>query len=312
MENEHTMNVRLPLAGLLVAALVSAALAGCGSATDATSTSSRGACPVDPISVVVTVDQWGDIVDQLGGDCARVTTIIKGSAANPHDYEPTPGDSAKFEGAQLVVLNGLDYDPWANKAIETLSAKPAVIDGGKVVRLKDGDNPHIWYGPEFVRRVAAAVTAGLKKLAPKAASYFDEQHIVWQTSMKPYDEEIAKIRAVATGTTYGASEPVFDYLADAVGMTRTTPQGYQNSALNDADPSPADVAEFEQSLRNDKITVFVYNTQTEGPTPAQIRGVAEAARVPVVEVTETVPPGTDSFVMWQVKQLESLARALGT
>jgi zinc/manganese transport system substrate-binding protein len=60
---------------------------------------------------VVTVDQWGDIVSDLAGACGEVTTIIKSSSIDPHDYEPTPADSAKFDRAKLVVVNGLDYDP---------------------------------------------------------------------------------------------------------------------------------------------------------------------------------------------------------
>lgn len=292
--------------------LVPIVLAGCGSDNETTTSSApTGACPTDPVSVVVTVDQWGDIADQLGGDCAKVTTIIKSSSADPHDYEPTPGDTARFESAELVVLNGLDYDSWADKAIETLDDRPAVVDGGAVVGLEKGDNPHIWYGPDYVRQVSAAVSAELKKLAPEAASYFDDRQTAWRTSMQPYDDEITRIRAVAAGRTYGASEPVFDSMADALGLTSGTPQGYRNAALNESDPSPADVAEFEQSLRDNTIDVFVHNTQTEGPTPAQIRGVADEAKVPVVEVTETVPPGTDSFVEWQVTQLQSLATALG-
>jgi zinc/manganese transport system substrate-binding protein len=290
--------------------LATSVLAGCGS-DDTTTSASKGACPTDPVSVVVTVDQWGDIVEQLGGDCTTVTTIIKSSAADPHDYEPTPGDTAEFESAQLVVLNGLDYDHWANKAIDALDDKPSVVDGGEIVGLEEGDNPHIWYGPDYVRQISEAITTELKQLAPDAADYFDEQQTAWRTAMKPYDDEIEKITAVAAGKTYGATEPVFDYLADAVGMTSGTPRGYQNAALNESDPSPADVAEFEQSLTDQTINVLIYNTQTEGPTPEQLRGVAEDADVPVVEVSETVPPGTDSFVEWQVQQLKSLAAALG-
>jgi zinc/manganese transport system substrate-binding protein len=56
--------------------------------------------------------------------------------------------------------------------------------------------------------------------------------------------------------------------------------------------------------------VLVYNTQTEGPGPQQLRSVAEAAGVPVVEVTETVAPGAPSFVDWQTAQLRSLREAL--
>ena len=56
--------------------------------------------------------------------------------------------------------------------------------------------------------------------------------------------------------------------------------------------------------------VLIYNTQTEGSIPEQIRATAEGASVPVVEVTETVPESAASFARWQVDQLESLAQAL--
>ncbi len=304
---KHT-RLLLPLLALTLVSL------GCSTDSDTASTDSSidpGNCPATPVAVVVTVDQWGDIVEQLGGDCAQVTTVIEGSSADPHDYEPTPGDTAKFEDAQLVVVNGLDYDHWAEKAVDGLNPAPAVVDGGKVVGLEEGDNPHIWYGPEYIQQISSAITTQLKKLAPEASDYFNEQAAAWQTAMKPYENQITAITAVAAGKTYAATEPVFDYMADAVGLASATPQGYQNAALNESEASPADIAEFEKALSDGSIDVLLYNSQTEGATPEQIREVAEEAKVPVVEVSETVPPGTSSFVKWQMDQLKSLATALG-
>ena len=299
--------------GWVSATLVTALLlASCGS--DAVSSDAAepiGDCPTTPMQVVVSVDQWGDIVEELGGDCAVVTTIVKGSAADPHDYEPSPADSAEFERADLVVVNGLDYDHWSEDAIATLDPPPAVVNAGEVVGLSEGDNPHIWYGPDYVAEVADAVTTELQELSPDASEYFAERLTEWQTSMQPYDEEIEKIRAVSAGKNYGATESVFEYMATAVGLEDVTPQGYRNAAANESEPGPADVAEFRTALEQSEVSVLVYNTQTEGPGPEQIRSTAESADVPVVDVTETVPPGTDSFVEWQVTQLRALAAALG-
>ena len=94
-------------------------------------------------------------------------------------------------------------------------------------------------------------------------------------------------------------------------MVDATPQGYQQAAANETDPSPADIAAFEAALKDGSMAVLVYNTQTEGSVPEQLRGVAEGADVPVLEVTESVPPGEDSFVVWQIVQLQQLAQALG-
>jgi zinc/manganese transport system substrate-binding protein len=302
--------MRRPAWTLLAVVMGAGALAACSSGTT-TETQPVGDCPTAPVPVVVSVDQWGDIVSQLAGDCGAVTTIIKSSSADPHDYEPTPSDTAAFTDAKLVVMNGLDYDPWVDKAIETLDEKPDVVDGGGVVGLHDGDNPHIWYGPGYVYEVADAVTTQLRELAPESAAYLDARHTAWRASMAPYDAAIAKIKPLAAGKPYGATEGVFDYMAEAVGLVDKTPQGYQNAAANESDPAPGDVNEFQQALATGKMSVLIFDTQTEGSVPDQVRDEAKRADVPVVDVTETVPPGAKSFVSWQVEQLVHLATALG-
>ncbi len=304
--------VRLRM-GLVAAAIGVLLLSACSS-SGANSVSSRpkGNCPTAAVPVVVSVDQWGDIVHQLAGDCGSVTTIFKSTSADPHDYEPTPADNAEFTGAKLVVVNGLDYDPWADKAVATLDTRPAVVNGGKVVGLENGDNPHIWYGPEYVYKIATAVTKQLEQLQPKDAHYFELRHDAWRSSMQAYDAEIATIKPTAAGKTYGATEGIFDYMAKALGLTNKTPEGFQRATANESDPAPGDVNDFEQSLAHRKMTVLIYNTQTQGAIPEQLRSKAEAAKVPVVNVTESVPPKFSTFEAWQVSQLKSLATALRT
>jgi zinc/manganese transport system substrate-binding protein len=285
---------------------------GAGSASGGPSptTVAGDPCPVESIRVVVSVNQWGDVVQQLGGRCTEVTTIINGGDVDPHDFEPTPADSAAFEKADLVVVNGLDYDHWAEDAAAS-AGSPPVVNAGEVVGLTEGDNPHIWYGPQYVEQVSAAVTAELKALEPAAASYFDTRATLWADQLKPLLDEIATLKATAAGKTYAATESVFDDTAEAIGLEDVTPSGYRNAAANESEPAPGDVKAFEDLLRGDTVNVLVYNTQTEGSVPEQLRSVAEGAEVPVVEVTESVPPGQASFVAWQLAQLKALGEALG-
>jgi zinc/manganese transport system substrate-binding protein len=298
--------------GMVLGIACAVLLGACGSSDDSGATGKpKGDCPTAPVPVVVSVDQWGDIVDQLAGDCGDVTTVFKSSSADPHDYEPTPADNAKFTGAKLVVENGLDYDPWADKAVASLDTKPAVVNGGKVVGRENGDNPHIWYGPDYVYKIADAVTSKLEALQPEDARYFEQRNRAWRTSMAPYDAAIAKIKPAAAGKTYGATEGIFDYMANALGLSNKTPAGYQRATANESDPSPGDVNDFEQALATKRITVLIYNTQTQGAIPEQVRTKAEAAKVPVVNVTESVPPKFGTFEAWQVSQLKDLATALG-
>ncbi len=263
------------------------------------------------MNVVVSVDQWGDIVSELGGQCVNVTTILASSSVDPHDYEPSPADAAVFSHAQLVVLNGVDYDSWAAKLAATSAPNAPVVDAGRVTGTAEGANPHLWYKPPAVTAVADAVTAELTKLQPKATDYFRAQRSLLTTALDPYNGLLDKIKAAASGKSYAATETVYDYQAQALGLVNKTPPGYQAASANETDPSPADIAGFTKALTDHQVDVLIYNTQTEGSIPEQIRAAAEKAGVPVVNVTETVPPGVKSFETWQDDQLTALAKALG-
>ena len=314
--------------GLAVAALLAAALplAACGSdkstqqaqsstgesptATADTAAAAQG-CPTTPVDVVVSVDQWGDIVSELGGACANVKTVLASSSVDPHDYEPSPSDAASFANAKLVVVNGADYDHWASDLAATSAAAAPVVSAAEVTKTTDGANPHLWYSPSAVTAVADAVTAELIKIDPKAESYFKDQRMTFTTQLQPYTTLIDKIKAAAAGKASAATESIFDYQAEAMGLVNKTPEGYQRAAANESDPSPADIEAFRSALAGRQIDVLIYNTQTEGAIPEQIRTAAEQAGVPVIDVTETVPPGVTSFMMWQDEQLTALAKALG-
>jgi zinc/manganese transport system substrate-binding protein len=299
-----------------VAVVVAALAGGVGGCSSGSGRATRDAssyppCPVDPLDVVVTVEQWSDVVGQLAGDCGRVTTIIQGADVDPHEFEPTPADNLAFTRADLVVLNGLGYDHWAENVLDTVSPDPAVVDAGSVVGLAEGDNPHVWYGPTYVQQVSDAVSRELAQLSPDAAAYFEQRSEAWTSSLQPYLDEVAAVRALATGTPYGATESVFDDMAAAVGLVDETPEGYRAAAANESDPAPGDINAFQEALRAGRMAVLVHNTQTEGSVPEQIRQVAESAGVPVVEVTESTPSDVDGFVDWQISQLRALAAALG-
>ncbi|MEW5812588.1 MAG: zinc ABC transporter substrate-binding protein [Actinomycetota bacterium] len=322
-----TLPARLAAAAIALASPI--ALAACGSsdqpaASSTTNPGADGACPTTPVKVVVSVDQWGDIVSQLGGACATVTTVLAGSSVDPHDYEPAPSDATLFDGAQLVVLNGGHYDEWAAKLAASSDPDAPVVNAVDLGTGHGGDhpdeaghdhagegNPHVWYSPTVVGEVADAVTAEFKKLAPDASAYFDERHTGFTNVMKPYDDEIAAIKAGAAGKSYAATESVFDDMAAALGLQDRTPEGYRLASANESEPAPADLDAFLRLLGDRGVDVLIYNTQTEGSVPEQIRAAAEKAGVPVVDVTETVPPNTESFQTWQVGQLTSLAKALG-
>ena len=299
----------------VVAALATLGLAACtGAAGDgaAVATGDPAACPGKVVDVVVSVSQWGEVAHALGGDCANVTTIVASAAVDPHDFEPGTAALAAFSDADLVVLNGAGYDHWAQDAVATVDPHPSVVSAAEVAGVAEqGDDPHLWYSPEVVQEMSTAVSQALADLAGADASeYLAQQAAAWAEDRTPYEEAIASVSAVAAGHTFAATEPVFDRMAAAVGLTDATPPGYRRASSNDSDPAPGDLTAFESALADGSIDVLVYNTQTSGTVPEQLRSAAERAGVPVVEVSESPTDPDGSFVAWQVGQLTELSKAL--
>ena len=316
---------RRPAAVLALSCLVTLGLAACSgdAGSDDGRTTSEGDpanCPGEAVDVVASVAQWGQIAAELVGDCGTVTTIVASSAVDPHDFEASTGDIAAFSEADLVVVNGADYDGWATSAVETLDSPPVVVSAAEVAGVEtgghsgedghDATDPHLWYDPAVVPETAAAITAALTELSPDAADHFAERATAWTADLEPYDALVTALRESAAGRTYAATETVFDRMAAAVGLTDVTPEGYRRAASNESEPAPGDLAEFEAALADGDVDVLLFNSQTSGGIPEQLRSAAEDAGVPVVEVTESPVDPDGSFVEWQSAQLSALSDAL--
>src|SRR5690348_13990639 len=78
-------------------------------------TSSTGAVP--KLAVVATINAWGSIASQLGGDGVQATSIIANPDTDPHSYEASAADARKVADAKVVVENGIGYDAWADKML---------------------------------------------------------------------------------------------------------------------------------------------------------------------------------------------------
>jgi zinc/manganese transport system substrate-binding protein len=264
--------------------------------------------------VAATINAWGSIATQLGGDRVQETSIITNPDTDPHDYEPAAGDGRTIADAKVVVENGIGYDSWADKLIASNpNADRIVVNVGETVGVPGDGNPHQWYSPDSVIKVANAITAAYQKADPNDAAYFDQQNQQFlNQGLGQYHQQIAGIKAKYAGTPVGASESIFSPLSDALGLNLITPAGFLKAISEGADPSPADKATIDQQISTKTIKVYVINSQNSTP---DIQAQADAAKkqgIPVTTVTETLSPANTAFQDWQSAQLTSLENALHT
>src|SRR5664279_2072524 len=75
------------------------------------------AAAAEPVSVVAAENFYGDVARQIGGPFVAVTSILSSPDQDPHLFEAAPSTARQLAGAQIVILNGADYDPWMEKLL---------------------------------------------------------------------------------------------------------------------------------------------------------------------------------------------------
>jgi zinc/manganese transport system substrate-binding protein len=261
------------------------------------------------IRIVAAESVYGDIARQIAGDRAAVASIISNPDQDPHLFETTPRIARALADADIVVLNGAGYDPWAEKLLEAAPRpKRTAITVADLVNRKAGDNPHLWYDPPTAPALAKAVADALARADPAHAAEFASRLDKFLTSLVPIQEKIAAIRAKYAGAPVTATEPVFGYMAAALGLDMRN-ERFQLSVMNDTEPSARDVAAFEDDLRARKVKVLFFNKQVADKLTRRLLDIARASHVNVVGISESEPSGM-TFQDWMRSQLEATEKAL--
>ena len=282
-------------------------LSACGaSATGSGSTSSSAV-----INVVAAENFYGDIVKQLGGSHVSVKSILSDPNVDPHEYESNVQTGIAVSKAQFVIENSGGYDGWMDKL---LSASPnsnrVVLKGFDIAQVKLPDNEHVWYSIVNVQTIAQAITAALKKLDAADAATFDSNLQTFKQSLVPVQHKIDEIKAKYAGTPVGLTETIYLYQAGPLGLNVLTPFAFQKAMAEGNDPPADSVVTAENQISKHQIKVLIYNEQTVTPSTTKLENDARAQHIPIVPVTETMPPGK-TYQTWMLGQLKTLEQDLG-
>lgn len=261
------------------------------------------------VKLVAAENFYGNVAHQIGGLQVKVVSVLNNPDQDPHLFETSPAVLRQLAAARIVIYNGADYDPWMDKLLKA-TPKPGriVIVAADLVHKKAADNPHLWYDPATMPAVARALAAALSRSDPAHAADFQARLETFLASLKPLNDKISAIRKKYAGAPVTASEPVFGSMATALGLKMRN-EKFQLSIMNDTEPSARDVAAFERDLKEHKVRVMFYNKQATDKIVQHLVEIARAAKVPVVGVTETVPPGM-TFQQWMASELSDTEKAL--
>ena len=286
--------------------VVSLLFASCTSGPSANGSSSG------VIKAVGAENEYANVLSQIGGKYVRVSSILNNPNTDPHTFEASPGVARELSQAELIVQNGAGYDGFMN-TIETGSpnAKRKVIVVQKVLGLPNGTpNPHLWYSPKTMPAVASVMVSDLSELDPSHKAYFQARLRAFDVSLRPWFDAIAAFKAKYPGTPVATTEPVADYMLEAMGMDNLTPFTFQADIMNGVDPAPEDITLETGFFTKHEVKVFCYNEQVVDPLTISIRQTAQSAKVPVVGVYETMPTPGYNYQSWMLAEVTAIKAAV--
>jgi zinc/manganese transport system substrate-binding protein len=269
----------------------------------------------DPPGVIVAVgaeNEYANVIQQVGAKYVQVSAIMSNPNTDPHTFEASASVAREVSAAQLVVQNGVGYDTFMN-TIENAapnSARKVIVVQDLLGLPTDTPNPHLWYKPATMPAVANAVAADLSALQPAHASYFKANAAAFIASLTAWNNAIAAFKAKYPDTPVATTEPVADYMLQAVGADNMTPWALQADIMNGTDPSAQDVAVQRALFTQHKVKVFLYNQQVTDSLTESFIALAQANGIPVVGVYETMPvPGYD-YQSWMLAEVRDLQKAV--
>jgi zinc/manganese transport system substrate-binding protein len=303
--------------------------------------------PFDGMTIVSSTNVWGDIAKSVAGDGVRVISIIDSFGQDPHSYEASARDQLAVNEADIVVANGGGYDSFIDvladaaggfeilyaylpdeHSEEEATAEESTEDGHDhghenehseeeataEESTEDGhdhghENEHVWYDFHVVEDFATRLAEQLGTLDPDGATEYAENLVEFLGEMERLQDDVAMAGQNYQGYSVLSSEPVADYLIDALGFENVTPSEFSQAIEEETDLSPKVLLEVQELLKNKLVKLFVVNSQTGSSQIDSLVALAKDNGIAVVELSELLPEGI-SYSEWMHNNILSIDTAL--
>lgn len=230
------------------------------------------ALAADKFKAVTTFTVIADIARNVAGDAAVVESITK-PGAEIHDYQPTPGDIRRAQGAQLIFWNGLNLERWFEKFFTHLDGVPGVVvsDGVEPIGIAEGPytgkpNPHAWMSPTSALIYVDNIRDAFVKYDAGNAETYKANAEAYKARIKAVVGPIqAELDAVPENRRWlVTSEGAFSYLARDFGLKEL----YLWPINADQQGTPQQVRKVIDAVRDNGIGV-VFSESTVSSKPAE-------------------------------------------
>ncbi|ASG67277.1 ABC transporter substrate-binding protein [Francisella halioticida] len=263
------------------------------------------------INVVAAEDQYGSVAKLIGGSNVKVTNIINNADGDPHTFISSVKNAKLLAQADIIIYNGAEYDSWIQPILKSNT-------GAVIIKVQDllsyqqthifGINPHLWYNPKTFPTLATKLKDIFIKKDPRDRSLYEKNYENFNNKYEKVYKLVKQIKQNYKGTPVTATEPLFGYMASALGLNMKG-LAFQWVIMNDSEPSPKMMINYQKLFNDKEVKVLFYNEQVTDNVTHNILKLASKNEIPVVGITETMPT-SDNAIDWMINTLQATAIVL--
>jgi zinc/manganese transport system substrate-binding protein len=286
------------------------------------------------LRVIASFSILGDIVAQVGGEQVEVTTLVP-AMGDAHVFQPTPSHARAVAGADVLVINGLNFEPWLDRLVTASGFKGRHIVAAEGIKPREmgggqghahhhhgpgGDDhddhdhgvadPHVWHDLQRMQTYVINIAQGLAAADPAHAEGYRARGTAYAAELKALDAwaatEIGKLpRAQRKVIT---QHDAFGYLAARYKIDFMAAQGVTTKTEASAEA----VGRLTRQIKREKVQALFFENIAN---PRLIEQIGREAKVKVggrLYSDALSPPGgeADSFVKMYRLNITRLIEAM--
>jgi zinc/manganese transport system substrate-binding protein len=231
------------------------------------------AAAASQLKVVASFSILGDMATRVGGDDMKLTVLI-GPDSDTHVFEPTPSHARSIAGADVILFNGLGFEPWLQRLARSSGTRARLVEASKSIAPlamnehehghghahdhAGGLDPHAWQNARHALLYVSNIAEAFAAADPANAAAYRARATAYSAELRQLDADIrARIAGVPEARRRViSSHDAFGYFGKAYGVTFLSPLG----TSTEAQASAKGVARLIGQIRREKIrVVFVEN-----------------------------------------------------
>lgn len=260
-------------------------------------------------TILTTTNTFYEPVKSIVGNKYKVESIIKSTSVDPHSYTPTADVSTKVAKSPLIISNGVGYDDWINKLVESNNKQDDDLNfGADVLHYKNGVNEHLWFSVKHMKKLSKTLYQRISEMDGLNKKYYLKNYQAYNKKLDKLIDKENSIRRYSSGKKAYVTEPLPNYLLKDLGVT--VEDNHFAKAIEDGtDPSIKDVKDIQNGLKNHQVDMLVVNKQVKSNVVDKLKKTAQDNQIPIVYLTETLPKGL-GYSEWMDNNLSKIDQAL--